>query len=1064
MNSRITNDSNKRLRRRERDVFVLQALFAGLMLSLVWVTAFHLISVERAGAERAMVESGRELVETYEAQMARSLGAIDQTLKIVKYAYELKSRQTFSLNELKEKGLLPPVFIFNVRVADDKGDIVASTRTNKRVWRENIAAQPYFAVHREHDTGKPFVGQARRIDSSEYELPFSRRLNGPNGEFDGIVEVSVDPAYFTSGYERSRIGEHGVLGLLGTDGVFRIRRSGDDMATGDRMDAAVAAKLADTTHGGSVPTTSPWDGVRRYSDARRLHGFPLIAVAGLSEEEQFEGFYRRRSAYLWEAAIASLILLVIVGLLGRTSWQLASNRRRMRKVQETFYAATEASREGFYLLRSVRDASGNITDFAFDDMNRRAELLVGRNREATLGKTMSELFPSCRKNGMLNELVTVAMTGEVSEQEWQNLEPMVQAEWLHREVVRVEDGVMAIVRDITERKRAELLSAEQARMLEMIASSTPLHDVLVSLTQLIESQAPQVLAAVRLLDEDGMRLRHAAAPSLPDGYAAVVDRMAVGPDSGSCGAAIHRRASVVCADIEFDSLWEDSRRAAMTYGLRSCWSTPIVSHQDKILGTIALYARSVHEPTAVERQLVELASRLASIAIERRRTEERIRHMAHHDALTGLPNRILLDDRLKQAMLQAQRFDHFVMVALVDLDDFKLINDSLGHNVGDELLKAVAERMVRCVRRTDTVARLGGDEFVIVMYDHQTTVESATPILQKISDAIAQPVLIGKHPVRITCSIGVTVYPADGKDIHALIRNADTAMYRAKELGHNRYQFYTAEMNTRIHEKLELHEGLRGAIVREEFLLLYQPQADLRTGRIVGVEALLRWERPGIGMISPATFIPLAEETGLIVPIGDWALHAACRQAKAWQRAGFESITMSVNVSARQFGEGNLIERVKHALEESGLEPRYLELELTESLIMQDVTRAIDTMRELQEMGVHLSIDDFGTGYSSLSALKSFPISRLKIDRSFVRDLPNNEDGKAIAMAMISLGHKLNLRVIAEGVETKSQFAFLREHDCDEMQGYYFSRPATAEAVQRMLDKGVPFFIDGTAP
>jgi diguanylate cyclase (GGDEF)-like protein len=571
---------------------------------------------------------------------------------------------------------------------------------------------------------------------------------------------------------------------------------------------------------------------------------------------------------------------------------------------------------------------------------------------------------------------------------------------------------------------------------------------------MIESQAPEFIAGVRLLEEGGTYLRHVAAPGLPEGYTSAVDRIALGPASGSCGAAIERQAAVVSPDIDKDPLWIDLRRHAAAHGLRSCWSLPIKSHLGRMLGTLVLYSRGVHEPNAFEEQLAGMAARLAGIAIERRQAEERIRHMAHHDALTGLPNRVLLDDRLRQAMLHAQRYSHFVMVALVDLDNFKLINDSLGHNVGDELLKVVADRMVRCVRRTDSVARLGGDEFVIVMYDQQTHVDSFTPTLQKISEAVAQPVLVGMHSLQITCSIGVTIYPSDGDDIHTLIRNADSAKHRAKELGHSRYEFYTSEMNKRIHEKLALHEGLRNAIARKEFRLLYQPQIDLRSGRIVGVEALLRWERPDAGMISPSTFIPVAEETGQIVAIGDWVLHAACAQAKAWQRAGHAPIMMSVNVSARQFREGNLVERISHALAESGLEASCLELELTESLIMQDVGRAIATMSELQAMGVHLSIDDFGTGYSSLSALKSFPISRLKIDRSFVQDLPDSEDDKVIATAVISLGHKLDLRVIAEGVETEAQLAFLRENECDEMQGFYFSRPVGAEEVGRLLDEG----------
>jgi EAL domain-containing protein (putative c-di-GMP-specific phosphodiesterase class I) len=299
--------------------------------------------------------------------------------------------------------------------------------------------------------------------------------------------------------------------------------------------------------------------------------------------------------------------------------------------------------------------------------------------------------------------------------------------------------------------------------------------------------------------------------------------------------------------------------------------------------------------------------------------------------------------------------------------------------------------------------------------------------------------------------MGIANYPDDGVDADVLLANADAAMYRAKEIGRDNFQFYTPALNTKAHEKFLLQEELRNAVVRSEFILFYQPQVDLRSGRIFAVEALIRWKHPTLGMVPPMKFIPIAEETGLIVPIGDWVLHEACRQNKAWQRAGLPHMNISVNVSARQFKEKNLIARVVHALQDSGLEAKYLELELTESLIMQDVDQAVETMKELQNLGVQLSIDDFGTGYSSLSALKTFPVARLKIDKSFISDLSTNENDKAVASAVISLGQKLNLRVIAEGVETDDQVAFLREHNCDEMQGYYFSKPIAAQTIEELL-------------
>ncbi|MGO8801156.1 MAG: putative bifunctional diguanylate cyclase/phosphodiesterase, partial [Roseiarcus sp.] len=381
----------------------------------------------------------------------------------------------------------------------------------------------------------------------------------------------------------------------------------------------------------------------------------------------------------------------------------------------------------------------------------------------------------------------------------------------------------------------------------------------------------------------------------------------------------------------------------------------------------------------------------------------------------------------------------------------KFVNDSLGHNAGDELLKIVASRMVKCVRATDTVVRLGGDEFVILLFDQPKSADMASATLQKVQAAIAEPIKIEGHDLRVTCSIGLANYPNDGTDADALLANADAAMYRAKETGRDNFQFYTPELNTKVHEKFTLQSELRNAILRSEFVLRYQPQVDLRTGRVFAVEALIRWRHPTLGMIPPIKFIPIAEDTGMIVPIGDWVLHEACRQNKAWQDAGLPHVTICVNVSARQFKEKSLISRVVSALEDSGLEARFLELELTESLIMQDVEQAVATMKELQSLGVQLSIDDFGTGYSSLAALKTFPVARLKIDKSFINDLPNDENDKAVASAVISLGQKLNLRVIAEGVETDDQVAFLRANNCDEMQGYHFSKPVPAADIERML-------------
>jgi diguanylate cyclase (GGDEF)-like protein len=435
------------------------------------------------------------------------------------------------------------------------------------------------------------------------------------------------------------------------------------------------------------------------------------------------------------------------------------------------------------------------------------------------------------------------------------------------------------------------------------------------------------------------------------------------------------------------------------------------------------------------------ASELATVEME---------HLAYHDALTGLPNRPLFMDRLILALAQASRSDQKVAVFFLDLDRFKDINDSLGHSTGDALLKAVAERIRRCIREGDTVARFGGDEFTLLI-PRIDQVEDAAKIAQKILETLKIPFSIAEHELFLTTSIGISVHPADGMDAETLVRNADTAMYRAKDQGRDNYQLYAPAMNARALERLALENMLRKALSHRELVLFYQPVADMRTKSIVGVEALIRWQHPERGLVSPAHFISVAESSGLIIPIGEWVLHTACRQTKIWQKRIHSDLTVAVNLSARQFQQPNLIEEVAEVLEETGLDPECLELEITESNAMQNAENTIYTLRELKALGVRIAMDDFGTGYSSLSYLKRFPIDTLKLDQSFVREITTVASDAAIATAVISMAHSLNLRVIGEGVETEEQFAFLQKQKCDYIQGYLFSPPQSADSLEAYL-------------
>jgi diguanylate cyclase (GGDEF)-like protein/PAS domain S-box-containing protein len=425
-------------------------------------------------------------------------------------------------------------------------------------------------------------------------------------------------------------------------------------------------------------------------------------------------------------------------------------------------------------------------------------------------------------------------------------------------------------------------------------------------------------------------------------------------------------------------------------------------------------------------------------------------HLAQHDALTHLPNRLLLKDRVVQAIARAARHGTRVALMFLDLDRFKYVNDSLGHAIGDKLLQSVAGRLLGCVRATDTVCRQGGDEFVLLLPEIDDGAQAAR-VAEKILGAVALPYLIDAHELHISMSAGISIYPDDAKDAEAMSKNADSAMYHAKEQGRNNFQFFTTELNTRVQARATLEGNLRRALRREEFLLHYQPKVCLRTGRVIGAEALVRWRHPELGLILPDRFIGVAEDAGMIVPLGQWVVRAVCAQLGAWSAAGRTPLPIAINVSGAQVRDKAFVEDLRHACAASDVPPGLIELELTESVLMHDVPATADLLRALKQMGLRLSIDDFGTGYSSLSYLKRFPIDALKIDRSFVRDISSDPDDAAIVSAIISMAKSLKQEVVAEGVETQAQLDFLRLRQCDQMQGFLFSRPVTAQALAQQF-------------
>lgn len=600
-----------------------------------------------------------------------------------------------------------------------------------------------------------------------------------------------------------------------------------------------------------------------------------------------------------------------------------------------------------------------------------------------------------------------------------------------------------------ERQHALQMEILRTFMLERLNSGGSLRELLDEVVRKLESAMPDCICSILLLDEGGRHLRVAAAPGLPDFYNRAIDGVEIGPGVGSCGNTAFTGQRTVVADIARHPYWESFKELAAQAGLAACWSEPILGSAKKVLGTFAIYQHYPASPDNFALRLLDMVAHFVALAIERKQAEEHIYHLANYDPLTGLPNRGQLNNHLKYALGLARRTNGQLALMFLDIDHFKDVNDTLGHSIGDALLVELAKRLRAALRAEDIVTRLGGDEFIVLLPG--ANANAAAYIAQKLLDAISAPFRIEHYDLNMSASIGIALYPNDGEDLETLSKSADTAMYRVKLEGRHGCRFFTPEMHANSARNLQLVNGLRHALERGELELHYQPQLSLKTGAVTGAEALLRWRHPELGQVSPAEFIPVAEDSGLILPIGEWVIRTAVRQARQIMADGLGPLVMAVNLSAVQFSQPTLPELVGSILDQEGLPPEYLELELTERVAMNQPQAAIAAMDNLHRRGIRMSIDDFGTGYSSLSYLKKFKVYKLKIDQSFVRDISTDAEDKAIVSAVISLADSLGLATIAEGVETPEQKAFLQQQGCDEMQGYLFSRPLTASQLMDFL-------------
>jgi diguanylate cyclase (GGDEF)-like protein/PAS domain S-box-containing protein len=726
-----------------------------------------------------------------------------------------------------------------------------------------------------------------------------------------------------------------------------------------------------------------------------------------------------------------------------------TKRKQSDEELRRFRAAMDASGDPIFLID--RNA------MRFIDANTTACDVLGYSRQQLLAMGPQDLIPGPRAllEQAYDELIAGVAEATAAQTTLRCSDGTLLPVEVSRRAVMSNDGwnIVAITRDISARIAAEATIHGHAMQQGLIAAfgksalaDTDLDDLL--------RQAADVVA-------QGLGVDHSAVLQLAPDRGSLVLRAGVGWSStwdGQCIVELggDKPGTGMCAITE-PLIVEDFESASAPppspmqarHGVRSSASVPIHGAG----GPYGVLSACSTEPGQFKQESVNYLKSLANTlatAMDRKDAERRLAYLAQFDTLTGLANRSLFLDRFAQTLKQAQRNQWLVGVLFIDLDRFKLVNDMLGHAAGDQLLVKVGERLQRCVRAEDSVGRLGGDEFALVLA-RLTRPEDAAVVAQNVVAALAPPFTLEGQEIYASASVGIGIYPSDGSDPDTLLRNADTAMYRAKEHGRNGYQFYLPQMNEQALERMQLQMQLRGALERQEFVLHYQPKVGVASGRISGFEALLRWQHPTRGLVPPLQFISILEETGLIIPVGEWVVRTVCEQLARWQAAGVTPRPVAINLSARQLHQGKFDTTIATILADTGIDPGLLELEITESVLMSDADEAVRMLNTLRSYGLRLSIDDFGTGYSSLAYLKRFPIDALKIDRTFISDLMTDSDDGSIALAIISLARSLKLKVIAEGVETRAQLEFLKAHGCDEMQGYYFARPLGIAACTHAL-------------
>lgn len=857
-------------------------LLSCAVLVIIWSSIFYKLHTLKEQTNKEAIEHSQDMAHVYEQYTSRTVRQIDQITRFI--AYEKKNRDNISsLSSLTDNVLVSPSAPVLLSLVDAKGNVYSSSKSITSTV--SIADRPHFIGPRDSTSdslyiSNPVVGRV----SHQTTLQMSRKLINKKGFFDGVVVVSVDPTIFTSFYNHQEMGQNGFIGVAGLDGNYRSATfAGHTLQNEIVINPAILQEPS-----GEFLTSNTHDKKPRFIAWRKLDGYDLVAVVGLSESELLAPYYTTRDIWTKMGILASIAVIAFGLLAGIIYCRLELRRRTILQAKEAYRTASEGTMDGFFILEPLKDMNNKVIDFIVTDANDK-------------GAKMFDLSP----NRLIGSHLSMWITGSIGKQ-------------LFRSYRRV-------------------------------------------FINKINLDEPEVL--------------------------------------------------VECDNV-LKGKWLSHRAVATSLGL----------------------AVTIRDITQAKEQ------------------EESIRWLASHDAVTKLCNRSWLQDNLPMILEEAKAQSKKVALYFIDLDDFKKVNDTLGHAAGDLLLSIIGDRLGKISRQGDIVCRLGGDEFTLVVQGVLNDDEMAK-IGQRILDTLKAPIELEGHVMTIGASVGVSCFPNHGQDSNELLKRADLAMYKAKDTGKGICEFFVDKLSIEADERLELERDMHLALEKDEFFLVFQPKVDLKNEDLLGMEALLRWNSPTRGIVNPIDFIPLAERTGLIIPLGEQVIHKACQQIVLWQQMGLNVPPISVNVSPKQLQRVDLAQLLKRILEQYQLPSHALEIEITESSMMDNLEVSQQKLQAVKELGVKILVDDFGTGYSSLSLLKKFEVDVLKVDKSFIKDVPYDNEDCALVQAVISMAKSLNMEVVAEGIETKEQMAFLKKLGCNEGQGFYFSKPINATEFTQWLEQ-----------